>query len=77
MCVLFGAAGEPPLQLKGFSKTPVLAPGASTTVTFHLTARSLSIWDVSTHAWAKQSGKFIVHVGASSRDIRLVTVLSV
>ena len=45
------ASGEPPKQLKGFTKIQ-LAPGASTTVTLPLNDRSLSIWDVAAHDWA-------------------------
>ena len=64
-------AGEPPQQLKGFSKTPVLAPGATTTVYFPLRSRDVSVWDVGVHGWRRQQGVFGVRVGASSRDIRL------
>ena len=71
------SAGEPPRQLKGFHKTAVLPPGASEHITIELTARDLSTWDVGSHAWAKQSGKFTVEVGESSRDIRLTGSLHV
>ena len=40
------SAGEPPKQLKGFRKTPILAPGATTTVNFLLTDRDVSIWEL-------------------------------
>lgn len=62
-------AGEPPKQLKGFSKVQLEA-GASKTVTFALDDRSVSIWDVVTHAWGKVPGTFGVMVGSSSEDIR-------
>lgn len=64
------SAGEPPIQLKGFSKV-FLAPGASEKVTFTLTDRDLSIWDVSTHSWTVVSGTFTVNVGTSSQDLPL------
>ena len=64
-------AGEPPRVLKGFVKTPVLRIGNTETVHFPLRERDLSIWDVETHDWAKQSGTFKVYVGASSRHIRV------
>ena len=70
------SAGEPPQQLKGFEKL-TLTPGEKQTATFALTDRDLSIWDVGTHAWQKQTGSFGVFVGASSRDIRLTGKLSV
>lgn len=72
------AAGEPPKQLKGFSKTPVLAArGGKASVAFPLNERSFSIWDVETHAWAKVDGEFELHVGSSSSDIRHVAKLNV
>ena len=64
------SAGEPPRQLKGFKKTPILQPGASTTVRFSLDDRDLSTWDDERHAWSKQTGTFHVFVGASSEDVR-------
>ena len=70
------AAGEPPQQLKGFTKV-VLAPGASTEVAFPLSPRSVSIWSVTTHAWTVVKGSFGVRVGSSSRDIRLNGTLTV
>uniref|UniRef100_A0A7S1WDL8 Probable beta-glucosidase G n=1 Tax=Alexandrium catenella TaxID=2925 RepID=A0A7S1WDL8_ALECA len=65
------AAGEPLRQLKGFRKTALLAPNAEERVSFTLSTRDTSIWDVPTHRWAAVSGMFGVHVGSSSRDIRL------
>ena len=62
------AAGEPPLTLRGFEKTRVLAPGAEQAVRFELSERDLSIWDVEKHAWQKMSGKFTVDVGQASDD---------
>uniref|UniRef100_A0A7S1CC37 Probable beta-glucosidase G n=1 Tax=Bicosoecida sp. CB-2014 TaxID=1486930 RepID=A0A7S1CC37_9STRA len=70
------SAGEPPKQLKGFSKVDVKA-GASATVTMPLNDRSFSIWDTASHSWAVQHGDFSVMVGASSRDIRLTGTLTV
>lgn len=64
------SAGEPPKQLKGFSKI-MLAPGAKQTVSIPLTAREISTWDVQTHGWKAEAGLFEVFVGSSSRDIRL------
>eukprot|EP00052_Salpingoeca_macrocollata_P017874 m.146254 g.146254 ORF g.146254 m.146254 type:complete len:696 (-) comp20527_c1_seq1:51-2138(-) len=63
------SAGEPPQVLRGFSKV-MLAPGQATTVTFPLTSRDLSIWDISTHSWAAVKGSFTAAVGSSSRDLR-------
>jgi len=64
------AAGEPPIQLKGFEKV-TLNPGAAQKVTFSLTDRDLSIWDVASHSWKVAPGTFTVNVGTSSQDLPL------
>ena len=63
-------AQSPPLQLKGFAKTPILQPGESYQVFFPLTAQDISIWNANIHDWQIVEGKFGVKVGASSADIR-------
>ena len=68
-------AGEPPLQLKGFSKVNLEA-GQKKTVTINLTARDLSIWNIMDHDFTVVKGDFQVQVGASSRDLRLNGILS-
>jgi len=68
-------AGEPPQQLKGIAKTPILQPGETATVTFPLTDASFSTWDEAARAWAVAPGTFTVYVGASSRDVRLTATL--
>lgn len=66
-------AGEPPQLLKGFEKTTVLAPGASQKITFTLTDRMVSVWDVDTHAWKKFAGSYKATVGTSSRDAKALS----
>lgn len=68
------SSGEPPIQLKGFQRIQ-LSHGQIGTVTFVLTQRDVAIWDVTSHAWAPQSGTFTINVGASSADIRLTGTL--
>ena len=68
------AAGEPPLQLKGFEKVWLL-PGQRATVRFYLTERDVSTWDDVQHEWTVQSGDFGVMVGESSVDLRLRSTL--
>jgi beta-glucosidase len=63
-------SGEPPLQLKGFTKVE-LQPNETRDVQFNLTARSLSVWDLDSHDWSELTGEFSIGVGASSADIRL------
>ena len=62
-------AEEPPKQLKAFTKTAVVPPhGGSVSVTFVLTARDVSIWDVKKHAFTVAHGEFTVFVGESVCD---------
>jgi len=62
-------AGQPAPLLKGFVKTRSLAPSAAQTVTFELTERDLSFYDVASKAWVKVD-HVDVSVGTSSADIR-------
>ena len=66
------SAGEPPRVLKRFEKM-ALPPHGSAIVAFDALdpKRDLAIWDEGKHAWASVAGTFGVHVGASSRDVRL------
>jgi beta-glucosidase len=59
------ASGEPPRQLKGFSKV-TLRPGRSTTVRFTVTGHDLSYWDDTANGWVVPVGQFGVYVGDSS-----------
>lgn len=64
---------EPIRQLRGDNKTMV-QPGQSKEVTFELRRRDVSIWDVVSQQWkevSKLSTTIGVHVGSSSRDLRL------
>jgi len=71
------SAGEPPVQLKGFTKTKILNAGEKVSITFPLTDRDFSIWDVKIHNWSVVSGSFAVNVGASSRDFRIKGTIDV
>ena len=42
-------------------------------VTWDITARDLSVWDVSIHDWRVESGSFGAKVGKSSRDEQSLT----
>jgi beta-glucosidase len=65
-----GAPGEPPAQLKGFTKIR-LRPGQTRHVTFQLNSRSFASWDVTSHAWTVTGGTYHLMLGAGSRDVRL------
>jgi beta-glucosidase len=61
---------RPEMELKGFSRI-MLAPGEMHHVTATLDNRSLAYWDVETHAWKVDPGKFVVYVGDSSENVPL------
>lgn len=64
------AAHEPPKVLRGFEKVAIKA-GKSTSVHFKLGKTELSIWDPKSRDWKIVSGRYKLHIGASSADIRL------
>ncbi|KAE9976589.1 hypothetical protein EG328_002550 [Venturia inaequalis] len=64
-------SGTPPKQLRGFEKV-FLEAGATEVVTLELMRRDMSFWDVVSQKWAIPSGDFVVSVGSSSRDLKLV-----
>ncbi|WP_158839387.1 glycoside hydrolase family 3 C-terminal domain-containing protein [Saccharothrix deserti] len=63
-------AGEPPRQLRGFTKVG-LAAGATTRVSVDLDRRSFAIWDPAERSFRVPPGSHTIAVGESSRDIRL------
>jgi len=74
------STGEPPKRLVGWAKVE-LEPGETKEVSVSLDPNSashpLSYWNVTTNGWEMASGDYQVHVGASSRDIRLTDTLYV
>jgi beta-glucosidase len=48
-----------------------LAAGETKTVTLHVARRAFEYWSVDKNAWVKPAGERTLHVGASSRDLRL------
>ena len=69
------SAGEPPRQLKGFTRVE-LAPGEAREVSFTLSRRDMSVWDDKAHGWKVPTGAMRIHVGNSSRDLPLSATLS-
>lgn len=72
--VLFGEGEKvdfPPKVLRQFEKV-LLQTNETQTVKFELTRRDLSYWDVVQQNWVMPTGGTItIHVGSSSRDLRL------
>ena len=71
-----GVEIRPEKELKGFEKVS-LKPGESKTVTFKLDQRSFAYWNTDINNWYAPSGKYILSVGASSRDIRATAEVDV
>ncbi|RYP35330.1 hypothetical protein DL767_003869 [Monosporascus sp. MG133] len=65
-----GGPDEPKVVLRGFEEVS-LEPGEAKTVRFNLTRRDISNWDVVSQNWVVTPHEKMVHVGASSRDVRL------
>lgn len=61
---------KPVRELKRFARV-ALEPGESKTVTFEVDAPALAYCDVPGKQWRADAGRYELHVGASSRDIRL------
>ncbi len=61
---------RPPRELKGFARVE-LQPGETKPVTFTLSRRDFSYYDVKAQAWTAAPGRFEISLGASSRDLRL------
>lgn len=59
---------RPLKELKGFKKV-FLQPGEKKTVEMELTVEDLSFFDVESHSWKAEPGKFVLHVGTSSDHI--------
>ena len=65
---------RPAKELKGFMKVD-LAPGESELVSVSLDTRAFAFYDPQAEKWSVESGEFEILVGASSRDLRLSTVI--
>jgi len=70
------SAGEPPKQLKGFTKVN-LTPGQTSRVTITLQNRAFAIWNTGAKAWTAVSGTHTVLVGDSSRNLPLHDTVTV
>ncbi len=67
---------RPEKELKGFDKV-FIKTGESATVSIELDKRSFAYYNVDVKDWVVESGEFEILVGASSRDIKLSSVVSV
>lgn len=63
-------------QLRGFEKV-TLTSGARKMISFTMSERWLSSWDVASHAFKVNHGKFGLSIGGASDDIQLTGNLNV
>jgi beta-glucosidase len=61
---------RPKKELKAFEKV-MLEPGQSTEVSIELKEEAFKYFDDQKMEWVLEPGQFVIHVGSSSRDIRL------
>jgi beta-glucosidase len=64
------APPSPPRSLAGFARVE-LKPGEARTLRIHIPRRQLCYWSEAQRGWVEGRGARPIHVGASSRDIRL------
>jgi len=58
---------RPPRELRAFAAVTA-EPGESATIAFELDERAFAYWDSD---WRVDPGRYLIHVGRSSRDIKL------
>ncbi|MDN5963424.1 MAG: glycoside hydrolase family 3 C-terminal domain-containing protein [Actinomyces sp.] len=64
------SVSRPPRELRGFASVEVAA-GERVEVEIRIPREDLVHWDDRVHRWVLEGGEWDVHVGASSRDLRL------
>lgn len=64
------------LELCGFGKTALLAPGESETVTVTVRTEALMTYDTENSRWVLDQGDYTLSVGASVADIKATATLS-
>ncbi|MFW5846170.1 MAG: glycoside hydrolase family 3 C-terminal domain-containing protein, partial [Planctomycetota bacterium] len=67
---------RPLRQLAGFSRVPVAA-GEMVTATVRIPWRAWRIWDPDAGGWTIPTGEYGIVLGASSRDLRLRTTITI
>ena len=67
---------RPPRELKAFASVP-LEPGETTEVSLTVRRADLAYWDVRVDRWVVEGGRYVVEVGASSRDLRSMAAVNV
>ncbi len=68
---------KPTHWLVAFSKTDNLKPGETQTLIMSFTEKDLAHFDEKSSAWLLDGGDYELQIAASSRDVRLRSVLSI
>jgi beta-glucosidase len=63
------SVSRPLKELKGFTKVS-LKPGETRQICMLLNKKAFSFWDPETKDWFAEKGKFKIHIGSSSADIK-------
>ncbi|KAF4835411.1 putative beta-glucosidase M [Colletotrichum siamense] len=71
-----GGEDTPVHQLRGFTRI-FLSPGQTSRVSFELTRRDLSVWDVVAQQWQLRRGTYTLWLGNSSRNLSLKTTIEI
>lgn len=66
-----GKLDKPERELKGFAKTPEIAPGESCEVTIHVPAGSLASYDEQNGSWVIEPGKYVFMASKDASDCSL------
>ncbi|MDT0606841.1 beta-glucosidase [Croceitalea rosinachiae] len=61
---------RPTQELKAFTKTQNLQPGAMDSISLQIPVKELRYWDEDKKGWNLENGLYTIKIGASSRDIR-------
>ena len=72
-----GSLDKPERELKGFAKTPELAPGESCKVTVHVSKESLASYDEKKDAWVVDEGKYVFVAAQDAADNSLKKTVKV
>ena len=61
---------RPIKELKGFDKI-LLEPDETKKITINIDIKDIGYYNVILKDWVTEPGEYVIHIGASSRDIRL------
>jgi beta-glucosidase len=62
---------RPIKELKGFLKTSSIKPNRSEVISIKIPLKNLTYWDETNSKWVLEKGTYTLHIGNSSRDIKI------